>query len=69
MSNRRMYVQGEFAPPESERTAAERLMRSLDDQAAKNGMAVTGDVEILTTKPSLFAVPRQMYLEADVVPR
>ena len=69
MSNRRMYVQGEFTPAESERDAAARLMRELDDEAARNGMAVTGDVEILTSKQSVFAVPRQMYLEADVVPR
>lgn len=65
----RMFVEGEFAEPESERMAAQRMMKVLDESAAGHGMVVSGDVEIATSKPSLFAVPRNMRLEADVVTR
>jgi hypothetical protein len=44
-------------------------MAELDEAAAKNGMVVAGDVEIAATETSLFAVPRTMRLEADVVTR
>lgn len=67
--SKRMFVEGEFAEPESERMAAQRMMRVLDEAAAGHGMRVDGDVEIATSKPSLFAVPRKMRLEADVVTR
>jgi hypothetical protein len=66
---KRMFVEGEFSAPESERMAARRLMRELDDEAARNGVAVTGDVTIMASEPSLFAAPRTMRLEADVVSR
>ena len=66
---KRMFVEGEFAPPETERAAAHRLMAKLDEHAAEHGMVVTGDVVIAASKPSLFAVPRTMRLEADVVTR
>lgn len=66
---KRMFVEGEFADPESERMAAQRLMKVLDESAAGHGMEVAGDVEIATAPPSLFAVPRKMRLEADVVTR
>lgn len=66
---KRMFVEGEFAEPESEREAAHRLMAELDNAAAEAGMVVTGDVVIAASKQSLFAVPRTMRLEADVVTR
>lgn len=66
----RMFVEGEFARPESERMAATRLMRELDNHAAQHGMAVVGDVEISATEESkIFAMPRTMRLEADVATR
>lgn len=67
---KRMFVEGEFSAPESERMAAQRLMGKLDEHAAEHGMIVTGDVEISATEPNkFFAVPRVMRLEADVVTR
>jgi hypothetical protein len=45
------------------------MMVELDEAAAKNGMMVAGPVEIAVSEPSLFAVPRTMRLEADVVTR
>ena len=65
----RMFVEGEFAHPESERMAAQRMMKVLDEAAAGHGMSVSGEVEIATSQTSLFAVPRKMRLEADVVTR
>ena len=65
----RMFVEGEFAHPESERMAAQRMMKVLDEAAASHGMSVSGEVEIATSQTSLFAVPRKMRLEADVVTR
>lgn len=67
--SKRMFVEGEFSEPESERMAAQRMMRVLDEAAAGHGMRVDGDVEIATSKQSPFAVPRKMRLEADVVTR
>jgi hypothetical protein len=69
MSIKRMFVEGEFTDREGLRNAARRLMAELDEAAAKNGMVVAGDVEIAATETSLFAVPRTMRLEADVVTR
>lgn len=69
MTNRRMFVEGEFQPPESPREAAHRMMARLDEEAAKRGMAVTGDVTILASDESIFGAPRVMRLEADVVTR
>lgn len=66
---KRMFVEGEFVHPESERMAAQRMMQVLDEAAAGHGMKVAGDVEIATSEASLFAVPRKMRLEADVVTR
>ena len=66
---KRMFVEGEFTHPESERMAAQRMMAVLDEAAAGHGMVVTGDVEIAASEPSLFGVPRKMRLEADVVSR
>ena len=68
-TTRRMFIEGEFTDDEGIRMAARRLMVELDNEAAKVGMAVVGDVEISASKPSLFAVPRTMRLEADVVTR
>jgi hypothetical protein len=65
-----MFVEGEWNDAtEQPRTAARRLMRELDDEAARNGMRVVGDVAIAVSETSLFAVPRRMRLEADVVTR
>ena len=67
---RRMFVEGEWNDAhESTHAAMQRLMRELDDEAARNGMVVTGDVAIAVSERSLFAVPRTMRLEADVVTR
>ena len=67
---RRMFVEGEWHDRyETPRAAAQRLMRELDDEAARNGMVVHGDVSIAVSEPSIFAVPRTMRLEADVVTR
>ena len=67
---RRMFVEGEWNDAhESTHAAMQRLMRELDDEAARNGMVVTGDVAIAVSEKSLFAVPRVMRLEADVVTR
>ena len=65
----RMFVEGEFTDREGVRMAARRLMAELDKEAAKNGVRVEGDVSIATSEPSIFAVPRTMRLEADVVTR
>lgn len=67
---RRMFVEGEWNDlHETTRTAMQRLMRELDEEAARNGMVVSGDVAIAVSERSLFAVPRTMRLEADVVTR
>lgn len=67
---RRMFVEGEWNDArESTHAAMQRLMRELDDEAARNGMVVSGDVAIAVSEKSLFAVPRVMRLEADVVTR
>ena len=67
---KRMFVEGEWNDAhESTHAAMQRLMRELDDHAAKHGMVVTGDVAIAVSEKSLFAVPRTMRLEADVVTR
>jgi hypothetical protein len=67
---RRMFVEGEWNDlHESTHEACQRLMGELDDEAAKNGMVVTGDVAIAVSERSIFAVPRTMRLEADVVTR
>jgi hypothetical protein len=67
---RRMFVEGEWNDAhESTHAATQRLMRELDDEAARNGMVVTGDVAIAVSERSLWAVPRTMRLEADVVTR
>lgn len=69
-SVRRMFVEGEWNDAhESTHNAMQRLMRELDDEAARNGMVVTGDVAIAVSERSLWAVPRTMRLEADVVTR
>jgi hypothetical protein len=67
---RRMFVEGEWNDAhESTHAAAQRLIRELDDEAARNGMVVKGDVAIAVSERSLWAVPRTMRLEADVVTR
>lgn len=67
---RRMFVEGEWNDRyESTHQAVQRMMAELDEAAAKNGMVVTGDVAIAVSERSLFAVPRTMRLEADVVTR
>lgn len=67
---RRMFVEGEWNDrDETTHMAMQRLMRELDDEAARNGMVVTGDVAIAVSERSLWAVPRTMRLEADVVTR
>jgi hypothetical protein len=45
------------------------MMAELDEAAAREGMVVSGPVEIAVSERSLFAVPRTMRLEADVVTR
>lgn len=69
MANRRMFVQGDFAYPETPRAAASRLMSRLDEEAARHGMRVAGDVTISVSEQSVFAVAREIRLEADVVTR
>lgn len=66
---KRMYAEGEFAPPESERMAAHRLMSVIDQSAAEHGMAVAGEVEIQASDPHPLTQVRIMRLEADVVTR
>lgn len=67
---RRMFVEGEWNDAnETTHTAMQRLMRELDEEAARNGMVVSGDVAVAVSERSLFAVPRTMRLEADVVTR
>lgn len=66
---RRMFVEGEFTDREGVRNAAQRLMVELDLEAARNGVKVVGDVSIAASEPSVFAMPRTMRLEADVVSR
>ena len=67
---KRMFVEGEWNDAhESTHAAAQRMMRELDEAAAKAGMVVTGDVAIAVSEKSMFAVPRTMRLEADVVTR
>lgn len=67
---RRMFVEGEWNEAhESTHAALQRMMRELDDHAAKHGMVVSGDVAIAVSDRSIFAVPRTMRLEADVVTR
>jgi hypothetical protein len=65
----RMFVEGDVAPRESDRMAMRRLMAELDAEAAKNGVAVVGDVSIYETERSPFAIARRLRLEADVVTR
>ena len=67
---RRMFVEGEWNDAhETTHAAMQRMMRELDEAAAREGMVVTGDVAIAVSERSLFAVPRTMRLEADVVTR
>lgn len=62
----RMYVEGRVGTYDSPRNAAQFLMRELDDEAAKAGMRVVGDVTIAEGE-SVFA-GRILRLEADVEP-
>lgn len=69
-TTRRMFVEGEWNDlHESTHEASQRMMRELDDAAAMQGMVVEGDVSIAVSERSLFAIPRTMRLEADVVTR
>lgn len=61
----RMFVEGDIAYGESPRMAAQRLMRELDDAAAKAGHRVSGEVTISQYEPNAFQVPA-LRLEADV---
>lgn len=63
----RMFVEGEIAYGESPRAAAHRLMKTLDDEAAKEGHRVTGDVTIGEYPPATFGIIT-LRLEADVTP-
>ena len=63
----RMFVEGEIAYNESHRMAAHRLMKALDEEAAKAGHRVTGDVAIGEYPPATFGTVT-MRLEADVIP-
>ena len=64
---KRMFAEGEFSPPESERMAAQRLMSVIDEAAAQHGMVVTGEVDILASAPHPLPSVRTMRLEAHVV--
>lgn len=67
---RRMYVEGEWNDlHETPRAALAWFMAELDDTAAREGMAVVGEVTIAMSERSLFAALRRMRLEADVVTR
>lgn len=67
---RRMYVEGDWNDlHETPRQALSRFMAELDEAAAREGMMVAGEVAIAMSERSLFAVPRRMRLEADVVTR
>lgn len=61
----RMFVEGDIAYGESPRMAAQRLMRSLDEAAAKDGHRVSGQVRIEQFEASGFGVS-SLRLEADV---
>lgn len=64
-----MFVQDDYCHvSESERMAAQRLMRELDKRAAENGREVSGDVTIAASEVSPFGY-RVMRLEADTVSR
>lgn len=63
----RMFVEAEVPNGVSRREAAAKLMRDLDDEAAKAGQQVCGDVTILEGEPGAFMTT--MRLEADVETR
>lgn len=64
----RLFVQGDFHVSESERMAAQRMMRALDEEAAKNARVVSGEVTVMASEPTVWGI-RTMRLEADTVSR
>lgn len=65
----RVFVQDDFvSQAESERMAAQRLMRVLDEEAAKRGRTVAGEVSVLASDVSPFGF-RTMRLEAETESR
>ena len=62
----RMFVEGRKGTYDSVRTACSMLMRELDDEAAKNGHRVVGDVTIIEVENAIAG--HCLRLEADVVP-
>jgi len=64
----RMFVEDNPVNGESPRGVVSRLMRALDDEAAKQGHRVAGDVAILQYPASVFEPAPKVRLEADVVP-
>lgn len=64
----RMFVEGVVGSLDSDSEAAQILMRELDDEATREGMAVSGDVEISEVESALVA-GRVLRLEAEVEPR
>ena len=67
--SKRLFVQDDYASvAESERMAAQRLMKALDEEAAKRGRVLSGEVTVMASEPSPFGF-RTMRLEADTEAR
>lgn len=64
----RMFAEDWLAVGESRRAGVARLMAALDDEAAKVGHVVRGDVTISEGESPLMPAPF-VRLEAEVVPR
>ena len=62
----RMYVEGIIGRYDSPRQAAHKLMKDLDEEAAKAGHRITGDVSIYEESNTFAGAT--LRLEADVVP-
>ena len=63
---KRMYVEAPVFTDATDRDAVAYLMRQLDDEAAKQGHRVVGQVSVLEGPPGAFT--KIMRLEADVEP-
>ena len=63
-----VFVKGQIGSADGVRGAVQKLMRDLDDEAAKHGEAVVGDVTISEYTHPLLATPC-LRLDAATQPR
>lgn len=62
----RMFAEAQVVSSSSLRDTVQRLMRELDDVAAREGHRVVGEVTILEGQRSRLDIGRTVRVEADV---